>query len=150
MFGLTHFQEKVIKFIFEGIVVLCCLVLSHFTHSKILDIADVVLLIFLCVTLTANIMNVLRHKVHYDKVTTKRETVAAEVAIVGLILLMMGLSLSHSWFGVELMVTPKLTDIVLYSVLALRDGIFLYLTLAGRCVDKKEKKAEQEQTEAMV
>ncbi len=125
---ISHFTEKVIKFIFECIVVICCLTLSHFSHSIILEIADVFLLVFLCVTLTVNILNVLKHNVHYDKETVHKERTAAEIAIIGLIILMMLFSLANTFFDLHIQVTPKLTDIILYSVLALRDGIYIYLS----------------------
>lgn len=139
MLKMDHFKEKVIKFIFECIVVTSCLVISQFSHSKVLEIIDAILLVFLCFTLTHNIVNILRHKIHYDKETTHKERTAAEIAIIGLIMIMMLFSLSHTFFNIEIIVTPKLTDIILYSVLALRDGVYIYLTLKK----KKESKNEE-------
>ena len=129
MFKLNHFQVKVFKFFVECFIVLCALVLSHFTHSKLLEYADIFLLVFLCFTLTVNIINVLRHKVNLDKETVHKERTAAEVAIIGLIMLMMGFSLVNAFSDLHIQVTPKLTDIILYSVLALRDGVYIYLSL---------------------
>ncbi len=136
---LSHFQEKVIKCVFECIVVIGCLVISNFTHSKLLEVVDIVLLVFLCVTLTVNIINVIRHKVHYDKETTRKERTAAEIAIIGLIMLMMSFSLANAFFSFHIQVTPKLTDIILYSVLALRDGVYIYLTLREKNKLHKQK-----------
>ena len=126
---ISHFTEKVIKFIFECIVVISCITLSRISHSRILDVADSALLVFLTVTLTVNIVNVLRHKIHYDKETVHKERTAAEIAIIGLIMLMMSFSLVNVFFDLHIQVTPKLTDIILYSVLALRDGVYIYLSV---------------------
>lgn len=128
MFKKNYLQEKIVKFIFECAVVLGCIILSKLTHSKWLEIVDVILLVCLCFTLTINIINVLRHKIRLDEETVKKERTAAEVAIIGLIMLMMLSSLGNTIFDFHLQVTPKLTDIILYSVLALRDGVYIYLS----------------------
>lgn len=132
MSKISHLQFKVIKCITECIVVLCCLILSNLTHSYWLEIADIALLIFLCGTLTVNILNVIRHKVHLDKETVRKERTAAEIAIIGLIMLMMVFSLINTFFDFHIQVTPKLTDIILYSVLALRDGVYIFLTFRSK------------------
>lgn len=124
----NYLHEKIIKFIFECAVVLSCIILAKLTHSKWLEIVDVILLVCLCFTLTINIINVLRHKIRLDEETVKKERTAAEVAIIGLIMLMMLSSLGNTIFDFHLQVTPKLTDIILYSVLALRDGVYIYLS----------------------
>ncbi len=129
---LSHFNEKVIKFIFECIVVISCVTLSNFTDSKILEVTDIILLIFLCVTLTVNILNIIRHKIHYDRQTARNERIAAEVAIIGLIMLMMAFSLINAFFDFHIQVTPKLTDIILYSVLAIREGVYIGLTITNK------------------
>ncbi len=138
MHKLDHFKEKVIKCIFELVVVIGCMTVSKFAHFDWLEVVDIVLLVFLCVTLTVNIVNVLRHKIHYDEEIAKKERTAAEIAIIGLIILMMSFSLANVIFEFHLQVTPKLTDVILYSVLALRDGVYIYLTLRDK---KKNSKA---------
>lgn len=135
MLKLNHFKEKIIKCIFEIVVVIGCITVSKFAHYEWLEVVDIVLLVFLCVTLTVNILNVLRHKIHYDEEIVKKERTAAEIAIIGLIILMMSFSLANAIFEFHLQVTPKLTDVILYSVLALRDGVYIYLTLG----EKKRK-----------
>lgn len=129
---IDHFKEKIFKFVFECIIVVVCIIMFNIKHNVWLDVADSFLLVFLCVTLTVNIINVLRHKVHFDKDTIRKERTAAEIAIIGLIMQMMGFSLVNTIFDFHIQVTPNLTDIILYSVLALRDGVYIYLTLRER------------------
>lgn len=132
-----HLKERIFKCGFECFVVAACIALHFVTHNAFVTGAEIVLLMFLCVTLSVNIINVMRHKVHLDKDTVRRECIAAEVAIIGLISLMMISSVTNVVFGFHMEVTPSITDIILYSVLALRDGIYIYLTVRD---EKSEKK----------
>ena len=132
----NHLKERIFKCVFECFIVAVCTVLHFMTHNAFVTGAEIILLMFLSVTLTVNIINVMRHKVHLDKDTVRRECIAAEVAIIGLISLMMISSVTNVIFGFHMEVTPSITDIILYSVLALRDGIYIYLTVKD---EKKNK-----------
>lgn len=128
----NYLKEKIFKFSFECFIVCVCLILHFVTHNAFVTGAEIVLLLFLCVTLSVNIINVMRHKVHLDKDVVRRECIAAEVAIIGLIFLMMLSSVTNVVFKFHMEVTPSITDIILYSVLALRDGVCIFLTVKDK------------------